>query len=205
MTSSPRPGNAGPDRIGLADRTDFAARSRCRRCATWRHGGCSFTTAVSRRCATHFASTAGAPVIGPRRAPSRIRGGAGDRRRCDAGRIRTRATAHPSATAATSGPPAASGRPRRPASSPKPQKKSRAHGAADRAAGVLREHQALQRSRRQRVRRREEDRRAQRNRARIDGERALARAAARRASRTARRFAPPSVPGAGGGTSRKNT
>ena len=109
------------------------------------------------------------------------------------------------ATAATSGRPAASGRPRRPASAPKPQKKSArttpriappvSCAITSRCSGVFDSG----------MRRGEEDRRAQRNRARVDGDRALRAAAARRACRSVRRSRASSEPGAGGGTSRKNT
>src|SRR5205807_3846578 len=46
--------------------------------------------------------------------------------------------------------------------------KIRAHGTADRTAGILRNYQALERPRGQRVRCRKEERSAQRNEARID-------------------------------------
>ena len=78
----------------------------------------------------------------------------------------------------------------RPASSPKPQKKSARTAPAiappvscaiiSRCSGVVG----------QRIGRREIDRRAERDRARIDGDRALARAAARPACRSDRRSAP---------------
>ncbi len=49
-----------------------------------------------------------------------------------------------------------------------------AHGAADRTPGILRQREARERPRRQRIRRRQVDRRAERYRARIDGDGALA-------------------------------
>ena len=79
-----------------------------------------------------------------------------------------------------------------------------AHRAADRAARVLRHHQPLERPRRQRIGRREEHRRAERNRARIDGDRAPASSGTPSAP-IGPSIAASSDPGRGAGTSRKKT
>ena len=81
--------------------------------------------------------------------------------------------ARPSATAATSGRPAACGRPRARPAAPKPQKKSARTAPRIAPPVSCASTSRCERRRRQRHRRREEDRRAQRNRARIDGDRAL--------------------------------
>ena len=74
-----------------------------------------------------------------------------------------------------------------------------AHRPADRAARILREREPRERCGRQRPRGGEKHRRAERNRARVDGDRALRRAAARRACPAVRRSSRRASPRGGGG------